>query len=424
MRRAYNPSVFTGGILTTLARTGREPSPAPDALLTSRDLAVWAAAWLLVSALVVLTGFVSRDPDSALHAGISSRLAQLPASRWIAPEWWGLWNSHGLYREHPAGVFLLPVLLGQLGIPTAQAAVVVGISMGLASLGLVGALVSRVASPEAGRAALVLVQLMPVAFLFRMRANHEYPMLLCLLLGLLAVDGVRRSWWWTWLLVASLTAALLIKGVFVTLVFMAVGLWILLNPSRASGPWWRPAVATGLAVLVMGSVALAYDAAYVRVAGEGFWGPYWRRQVTPATTGATMTAAQLLGHVAFYGRVLFWWTAPWSAAFAVALWRTRGRLVSTWKALPDPSRRGITFALSFVGLAVALISPSSRVAERYAFSPTFVLGALGAVVAYRTWPVLHGWLARLDRAVPALPAMVWLTLMLGRLFLGRFLPRI
>src|SRR3972149_5014734 len=99
-----------------------------------------------------------------------------------------------------------------------------------------GWLVARIASPREGRWALVLLQFMPVAFVFRIRANHEYPMLLCLLLALASLDGVRRSWRWLPVLPLALTAALLIKGVFVVLVLLAAGLWLATNPTRATGP--------------------------------------------------------------------------------------------------------------------------------------------------------------------------------------------
>ena len=74
-------------------------------LLTRREAALWTLAFVAVAALVVLTGFASDDPDSALYADLSARLAEGPPSRWIAPEWWGYWESEGLFREHPAGIF-------------------------------------------------------------------------------------------------------------------------------------------------------------------------------------------------------------------------------------------------------------------------------------------------------------------------------
>jgi 4-amino-4-deoxy-L-arabinose transferase-like glycosyltransferase len=44
----------------------------------------------------------------------------------------------------------------------------------------------------------VLLQLMPVAFIFRIRANHEYPILVCLLLSLLGLAwiGEKRPGGW------------------------------------------------------------------------------------------------------------------------------------------------------------------------------------------------------------------------------------
>ncbi len=40
------------------------------------------------------------------------------------------------------------------------------------------------------------------------------------------------------------------------------------------------------------------------------------------------------------------------------------------------------------------------------------------------WPPVAAALARLEQVGAGLPATLWLALMLGRLFLGQFLPRI
>jgi 4-amino-4-deoxy-L-arabinose transferase-like glycosyltransferase len=270
-----------------------------DRFLTRRELAIWAALYVFVSALLVLTGFASDDPDSALYANLSAKLAQGPAPNWIAPQWWGYWDGTGLFREHPAGVFLIPTALTLIGIPAVQGSYVVGIGAGLASLLLIGWIVMRIATPRDGRAMLVLLQLMPVAFLFRIRANHEYPMLLCLLLVLIGLDGVRRSsWWWTPVVALALTAALLVKGVFIVLIFLAAGLWVLINPTRAPGSLLRPVVATAIACGVMVGVAVAYDAAYLRVTGETFWLPYWRRQLGPLEIATPIDGATPRGRLA------------------------------------------------------------------------------------------------------------------------------
>jgi 4-amino-4-deoxy-L-arabinose transferase-like glycosyltransferase len=399
---------------------------APERMLTRRELLTWAALFLIVSALLVVTRFASDDPDSALYANISAKLADLPASRWIAPEWWGFWDSQGLFREHPAGVFLLPTALSRLGIPPVQAAYIVGIGAGLGSLLLIGWIVSRIGTPAEGRAMLVLLPLMPVAFLFRIRANHEYPMLFCLLLVLVGLDGVRRSsWWWSVLVAIAFTAALLVKGVFIALIFLAAGLWILINPTCAPGSILRPIVACLFACAVMAGVGVAYDRAYLNLTGQHFWGPYWERQLGPLTIATPIEGATtLVEHVVFYVSRLLWHAAPWSfAAFAIA-WKCRKSLGKMWHTGADRPKRGLVFAVAFVTLAVALLSPSSRFAERYGFYATYALGTLGALAAWRAWPAVSRVVTSLDQRLPSFPALLWFALIVGRLVIGPFLPRI
>jgi 4-amino-4-deoxy-L-arabinose transferase-like glycosyltransferase len=163
-----------------------------------------------------------------LYADLSTKLSAQPLVRWVAPEWWGLWpaaKQTGYFREHPAGLFWIPAALGRVGVPPVQASYIFGIAAGLASLLLAGWLVMRVTSREDGRAALVLMQLMPLAFTFRIRDNHEYPMLVCLVASLAGLDGVSRSWRWIALVMIGLSAGLLVKGVFVSLVRACNRLW-------------------------------------------------------------------------------------------------------------------------------------------------------------------------------------------------------
>jgi 4-amino-4-deoxy-L-arabinose transferase-like glycosyltransferase len=396
----------------------------PGRLLSPLDVRVWAAAFILVAILLVLTKFTSTDPDSALHAALSARLADGPVRGWIAPQWWGEWGHTDLYREHPIGIFLPPVILGTLGIPAAQAAYIAGVAASLAALMLIAHLVGGLTSREDGRAVLFLLLVMPVAFVFRIRANHEYPMLVCFLLVLIGLDGVRRAWGYAALVAAALTAALLIKGAFVVLIVAAAALWMALNPARASGPVWRPVAAVLLACGVMAVVAAVYDWWYWQVTGEAFWAHYWNKQLAPLELATpTEQASTLARHLAFYLSRLLWHPAPWSVALIIAIGRNVGGLRDWWRRSPDPARRGLLFAVAFGALALAMLSPSSRFAERYAFPAVFAIGTAGAVVAYRMWPAVRRAVTRLDAAIPAAPAVVWLALILLRLGLGPLLPR-
>ena len=400
-----------------------------ERLLTRREVGMWTSAFLIVAVLLVATRFTSDDPDSALYAGLSARLAQEPPSRWIAPEWWGFWpeaEMTGLFREHPAGVLLLPAALTRLGIPAEQGAYVVGVGAGLLSLVLIGALIQRVSTRDDARAALVLLQVMPVAFIFRIRANHEYPMLLCLVAALWGLTIVRRTWAGAWLVAGAITAGLLIKGVFVVLILIGTALWLLLNPLREDGRPLRPLVALAAALAAMILAATAYDAWYARVTGESFWLPYWQRQLGPVRIASPIEDAwSLARNFLFYLRRLLWHPAPWSLALLVAIWRWHTARRPASPAVVDQRVRvGVVFALTFALLSILALTPSSRFAERYAFSATYAIAAAGVVAAYRVWPVVQRGIATLDASVPYFPALVWLMLMVLRLVSGPLLPRI
>ena len=71
-----------------------------------------------------------------------------------------------------------------------------------------------------------IVQLMPIAFVFRIRANQEYAVLAGILLALLATERSRARPAWAWLTALGFAWALLVKGVFGFLVPIACGVWL------------------------------------------------------------------------------------------------------------------------------------------------------------------------------------------------------
>jgi hypothetical protein len=393
------------------------------------DRGLWAIAVVIAALCLVAVRFTSEDPDSALYAGIADRLSQEPVARWVAPEWWGFWpeaQMTGRFREHPAGIFWLPAALGRVGIPPLQGAYVVGVTAALGALLLIGSIVSRLtASPANGRAVVVLLQIMPVAFIFRIRANHEYLMLFALTLMLAGLAGIGRSWRFVPLVAAGLVTGLLVKGVFVVLLLVAAGWWIAINPTGDPRGRTRGITAMVIGLAAMAVAAAAYDWQYQRVTGETFWRAYWERQLgpldiaTPATGGST-----LVHNVAFYLTRLAWHPAPWSLALLWAAWRWRAGAGEAWRRAPRSARRGLAFALGFAGLSILVLAPSSRFAERYVFSGTYAVGAVGAVIALCQWPRLRTMLDHADAAVPAFPMIVWLGLLLLRLTAGSLLPRV
>jgi hypothetical protein len=400
-----------------------------SALVARRDAVVWAACFLIVSSLLVAIRFTSSDGDSNLYAGLSGRLAQEPVSRWVAPEWWGFWpeaEMTGLFREHPAGALIIPAALVRAGVPGEQAAYVVGIGAGLASVLMIGWLVARLVPFDDARATIVLLQLMPVAFLFRIRANHEYLMLVGMLTALVGLERVRTSRWAVVLVAIGMAGALLVKGVFVVLTITGALLWVLFDPAGGGRARGRPLMAVIIGVVFTVMVAVAYEFWFRAATGEPYWLPYWQRQLGQVEVADPVGGglASLARNIFFYLNRLTWHAAPWTLALIALGWTTRGGWIGRWRTLPDGERRGLLFALAYGVVLVFLLSPSSRVAERYIFSGTYVVAAAGVIAALRLWPAIGARLRELDRRIPAMPAFLWLTLMLARLALGPLMPRI
>lgn len=394
-------------------------------LLTGRDVVLWAAGFLVAAGLLVVFQFASDDPDSALYAALSARLAHLPPSQWIAPEWWGNWDSEGWFREHPAGVFLLPTALGALGVPGVQAAYIVGLAAALASLILTAHLVQGITSRRDGRLVLLLLQLMPLASIFRIRANHEYPLFVCLLVALIGADAVRRSWAWIWVTPVALVSALMIKGVFVLVPLLALTVWIGANPRQVIGSSWRPVASIAVSLLAMVIVAIAYDTTYQRVTGERFWLPYWERQLAPLTIATPVEGGSvILHHAWFYFVRVLWHPAPWSWALVAAAWLRRDDWLRTWTGWTEGERRGLVFGLLAAALIIGMLIPASRFAERYIFVANYAIATVGIVVAARTWPAIGDVCAHWDQKVRGLPALLWFGFILARLAIGPYLPRI
>jgi hypothetical protein len=193
---------------------------------------------------------------------------------------------------------------------------------------------------------------------------------------------------------------------------------------------WRVVVACVAGAAITAGIAVLYDIAYVRATGETFWTAYWARQLGPVTIATPLdNASTLAEHLAFYVTRLLWFPAPWSFALLAGVWhvlrdRSGGKQPSSWTRLSPTSKRGLIFALGFAALAIVLLSPSSRFAERYTFSAAYMIGAAGVVVALRMWSGLSRAVIAIDARVPALPAVVWLVLMLLRIVVGPWLPRI
>jgi len=377
-----------------------------------REALAWAAALVVVAATLALRDYRARDADSVLYARIANILARRPVAQWIAPAWPPRCYGAGLFQEHPAGLFWPAAALARLGYPGLQAAYAMNALYQVLSLLLLGRLaVAFVADAEA-KAVPVLVQLLPVAFTFRIRANHEQAVLLFLLLALLGTEKSRSRPGWGALTAVGLVGMLLVKGVVALLGPLACAAWLLAR--RREGPARGAWLALGLGIVAMGVVTVAYEAAYRSVTEVSFLDAYLKRQVTSGAPGPPAEVAAELGdNLTWYAARWLWFAFPWSlvaSAAAVVTWRRRSFARES---------QGLGAAFLITAIYVGLFSLGARRADRYIFPAYYATGAAGIVAATRRWPRLARIADPPLAAAAAFAALFFLHVLAGPLGLPR-----
>jgi len=357
-------------------------------------VAVLAVAWLALPAI----GYRSRDPDSRLYAEITSRMAAAPWTGWIAPDFPPGWFMTGPFREHPVGLFVPAALLAKLGYPADEAAYAMNALYQAGTLLLLPVVAAALAPGLGARSLGWLLQLLPIAFTYRVRANQEQALLLCLVVALYGTERSRQRPALAALTAAGFVGLLLVKGVFAVFGPALCALW-LVSRKRESAADPRPRTAwigLALAVVAMAAAALLYEWLYRSATGEPFWSFYVSRQLGQATVPAADHASlHEAANVAFYlGRIL-WFALPWSLALLAAAWTGRA----------STTRAGL-FVAGTLLLYVAAFSLFDRRADRYVFPAYYTAGAAGAVWALPRTPRLSRLASRLDR--PWVPAALFL----------------
>ena len=345
---------------------------------TGALVATWITALVVAAAVLATTGYRTRDPDSRAYITIATRLVDQPVSRWLAPQWWGAFGLQGLFRDHPAGTFVPPALLARAGYPVAQSLFVVTLACQIVALLLMAALASPLATTSQARAMVWALQLIPIAFVFRVRANQEYPLLAGLLLAIYGIERARTWWPWIGVAVAGTFYALVVKGVFALLAPVLAGLWLWSCRGRARV---GPAAWLGL-ILVAGLIPLTawgYERTYQALTGQSFLQYYLGARI--ALEGGIGTpwpfplnkAANALWYV---GRVL-WYAAPWSLVAVAAV-------VPAWRARLTPgSAAWVRFAAVAALVSIALVGARDTRANRYVFPAYFFAASAGVGTGLR-----------------------------------------
>jgi hypothetical protein len=330
----------------------------------------------------------------------------------------------GLYQEHPAGLFAPAAILARLGYPAEQAAYALGLAYSAAAFALVPS-VAAVFAPAEARTLGWLLQLLPIFFVFRVRANHEPAVLAFFFLALLATEAVARARRGGLpLLIGALSCLMLVKGFLVVPATVCCALWLFVRswaPGDAPRPRW---ITSGLAVACgLAAVVVAYEWAYRSTTGESFLMAYPRRSLVVGHSWSLLTIPY---NLLFYSGRVLWFAFPWSFVLMGALLRYRPRRAEAPRGPGlSPDAQGLLFVLGAAVVYLGLFSLSGRRAERYIYPVYPLVGAAGAVTALRRWPALNRLCAGLRPLESIAPVLTWL-LLVGLHLLGGYLhlPRI
>jgi 4-amino-4-deoxy-L-arabinose transferase-like glycosyltransferase len=352
-----------------------------------------------------------------LHIGFVERLNTLPVSRWIAPEWWGLWGFEGLYREHPIGILIPPLILAKLGFPASQAPFLTNAIYQVLSLVIIQHIAAMVVAAVEARALSWMLQLIPIAFTYRIRANHEQAVLLLFFMALWSIEKSRKDARWTGLLVFSTAAAVLVKGVFAAWLFIGCATWLLIVRNDGyAGPSDRfrdrmrldRRAWVGLAislVAVLGVIA-GYESLYRQATHESFLAVYVPRQIGAAAVAKGPSyLAQKLSNLVFYGGRLLWFAFPGSLVVLAAIWRRSSR-----KPVSERTQQAFVFSVGISLLYVVLFSLSDRHADRYIFPAYYLFAACGMISAAKQSAWFHRIIERWDRHQQVFTPLLWLIL--------------
>ncbi|HET7220418.1 MAG TPA: glycosyltransferase family 39 protein, partial [Vicinamibacterales bacterium] len=352
-------------------------------------------------------------------------LANQPVSRWIAPEWGGAWDQQGLFREHPVGILIPSVLAIRAGFPREQAPYAVNMLYQAAVIVLIPLIAGALVTRTEARALASVLQLLPIAFVYRIRGNQEPPLLMCFLALLYGAHKARsaRPWVWVPLMMAALCLLVLIKGAFATFAVVATALWLLIVPAADGDGNRRGWIGLAIAAASAALMAAGYEALYVRTTGESFVEFY---RSTRLGESMRLRDPGVIPHafvnIVWYLGRLAWFAAPWSlaAATVVCVWMRSSMSGGVSATFAPLTRRGLAWSLLVAAVFIAVLSPANVRAERFIFPVYFIIGGVGFVAAVRSDARVHALAAGVARHRWA-PVAVWFTTFL--LSLGSRLMR-
>lgn len=346
--------------------------------MRARSIFLWLLLWAIASMTLSLSSYQSSSNDSKFYNTQVQRLNEKPMSQWIAPKWgenyWG--NPPERYiRDHFVGNLIPGALLARLGVPPQHALTITQMLFQIMSLFLLVKISSFFVSEKKAIHLLWLLQLMPVAFSYGIRANHEQGMMFWLLLAVYGALSLIYHSKGILLVMLGSAGVFLAKGApAILLPFFVFVVWMVCGREvqRSQRKWLG--VAASLVAIVLS--AIVYEALYRKATGLPFLEEYWRVQIDGRSlqaTGALVWPLQKLANLWYYLNRSLTYTMPWGLICLFAFFKIwKQEKAATFRRLLKSRHLMVIFLIGMV--YVFAFSLSDRTASRYIF-PVYYLFA-------------------------------------------------
>jgi 4-amino-4-deoxy-L-arabinose transferase-like glycosyltransferase len=332
----------------------------------------WLFVFIIASILLSIGQFKSTSNDSNYYTDLVIRYHDKPLSVALTPKWgentWGF-NKTAYMQDQMPGQLMLGIALTKIGVPPTQALHILEMGLQILSVFILVQIVTYFTHSKIGLVLLYTLLLIPLAFSYNIRANHESGILFFSVLSLYA--GLRLSSEFKWKLISvfSIFGLMWIKGPFLLFGFILTSLGFFIG--KQSRKIHHLILTFLMAFIVCGASGYLFENFYRNITNESFFKSFYDIQITQRTFFAHQNRSFFLQK--FWNFQYYLWhylvySMPWSLMCILYVVKNFRR--DTFRFMKGPLSKCL---LSSALIFLIIFTFSDRSASRYAFPGYYLM---------------------------------------------------
>lgn len=354
----------------------------------NRKMAIyWFISFLLASYFLTLKNFRSESNDSNYYNELVVRYHNQDWKTVFTPKWGE--NIYGFdpstyMRDQLPGQTLMGIALTKMGVPATHALYILEMAFQILSIFLFVQIAQYFWEQKKATILFYSLLLIPMAFSYNIRANHESGIMFCSLLAL--YSGLKMGHSSKWIILAALASfgLLWIKGPFFIFGFilMTIGYFYSQEKNKSS---LTLLAAYFLSIVFILISAICFELVTRKLTGTSFFLEFWSIQIQQRAIGLTQKhhfIIQKMINFYYYFSHYLAYALPWSLLliiFIIKNLKTSAFFKNCFTFIKSPlSQCMLSAAMSFC----LLFSLSDRVAGRYTFPGYYMFTAWVVLFLY------------------------------------------